>query len=189
MAILIAGVVFWSAAHLLPALLPTVRNKLANKLGEGPYKGLFALDILLALGLIIYGWKTATTTLLYAPPLYGSPIVGFMMLLALVLFVASSAPTNLKRFIRHPQMMAVVLWGAAHLLSNGDSRSVILFGGLSVWALLEMVFISRRDGVWKKPSAKPATADLIVIVIAVIAFAALLNFHSYLFGVDAIAGF
>jgi uncharacterized membrane protein len=189
MAILIAGVAFWSIVHLFPALVPSVRNNLAGKLGEGPYKGLFALDIVIALGLIIYGWKTATPAHLYMPPLYGSPIVSVIMLLALVMFAASSAPTNIKRFVRHPQMLAVLLWAAAHLLSNGDSRSVALFGGLGIWALLEIVFINRRDGTWQKPEASPVTADLIVVIIGVLAYAGLLYFHSNMFGAAVPFGF
>ena len=183
MAILIAGVVFWSVAHLLPAVLPNVRNNLANRLGEGPYKGIFALDILIALGLIVYGWKTAEAGHVYTPPLLGSPIIGLLMLLALILFVASAVPTNIKRFVRHPQMLAVILWGAAHLLSNGDSRSVTLFGGLTAWAVLEMIFINRRDGAWQKPDPSPFASDLMAIVIGAIVFGAVLYFHRTLFGV------
>ncbi len=45
-----------------------------------------------------------------------------------------------------------MVWATAHLLLNGDSRSVLLFGWLGIWALLEIVFISRREGEWvKKP--------------------------------------
>jgi len=72
MTLLIAGVLLWSIAHLFPAVAPGARANLAGKLGAGPYKGLFALDIILALALIIFGWKAATPTAVYAPPLYGS---------------------------------------------------------------------------------------------------------------------
>ena len=189
MAFLIAGVAFWSIVHLFPSLLPTTRTNLASKLGEGPYKGLYALDILIALALIIYGWKSATATHLYTPPLFGSPFIHLLMLLALILFTASSAPTNIKRFIRHPQMVAVVLWGTAHLLSNGDSRSVTLFGGLTVWAVLEIVFFNRRDGAWQKPDFRPVSSDVITVVIGVLAFAALLYFHNDWFGVAPLLRF
>lgn len=183
MALLIAGVVLWSITHLLPSVAPAVRSNLAGKLGEGPYKGLFALDIVIALVLIVYGWKSATAAYVYTPPLFGSPVIHLLMLLALILFAASSAPTNIKRYIRHPQMMAVILWGVAHLLSNGDGRSVTLFGGLTAWAILEMVFINRRDGAWQKPESKPIAADLITVVIGILLFTALLYFHRNLFGV------
>ena len=74
MALLIAGVTLWTLAHLFPAAAPGVRANLAGKFGEGPYKGLFAVDIVIALGLIIYGWKTAIPTTLYAPPVISDKI-------------------------------------------------------------------------------------------------------------------
>ena len=69
MTLLIAGVALWSIAHLFPAAAPDARANLAGRFGEGPYKGLFALDIILALVLIVFGWKAATPTPIYTPPL------------------------------------------------------------------------------------------------------------------------
>jgi len=188
MTMLIAGIVLWSIAHLFKAVAPGSRTRLVDKIGLAPYKGLVTLDIVIALLLIVFGWKMATPVALYAPPLYGSPIPSILVLLAIVLFVTSSTPNNLKRFIRHPQMTAVVLWGAGHLLTNGDNRSVILFGGLVAWAVLEIIFINRRDGQWQKPGAVPLSRDVIVIVIAAAAAVLLVWFHASLFGVPAISG-
>jgi uncharacterized membrane protein len=186
MTLLIAGVALWSFAHLVPAALPGVRGNLVAKFGEGPYKGLFALDIIIALTLIVFGWKAATPTALYAPPLYGSPIPSALLVLAILLMVASSLPNNLKRFVRHPQMASVIFWSAGHLLTNGDNRSIVLFGGFAVWAILEIVFINNRDGEWQKPSSVPLLKDVTIGVITAAVFAALVYFHASLFGVSPI---
>jgi uncharacterized membrane protein len=186
MTLLIAGVVLWSIAHLFPAVAPGVRSNLSARFGEGPYRGLFALDIILALVLIVLGWKAATPIPVYVPPLYGSPIPSILLLLALVLFVTSKTPNNFKRYIRHPQMAAVFFWGVSHLLTNGDSRSLLLFGGLAVWSVLEMFFINRREGAWKKSGSVPLLKDVITVVLAVLVFAGLAYFHGALFGVAAI---
>lgn len=182
MTLLIAGVFLWSVTHLLPAALPTVRTQLAKRLGTGPYRGLFSLDIALSLLLIIFGWRSADAVVLYQPPLPFGPWVMVLMLISLVLFVGSSMPTNIKRQVRHPQMMAVVAWSVAHLLCNGDSRSVVMFGGLGIWALLEILFINRRDGAWARPEPVPHSKDLVVLLAAGITFAALVYFHGTLFG-------
>ena len=186
MTLLIAGVVLWTITHLSPAAVPQVRAHFANKLGEWPYKGLFALDIILALVLIVFGWKAAAPSAIYAPPLYGSPIPSVFLLLAILLFASSSTHNNLRRFVRHPQMTAVVFWSIGHLLVNGDSRSLVLFGGLAIWAVLEMIFINKRDGAWEKPDPVPFVEDLITAAIAAVVFAALVYFHASLFGVSAI---
>ena len=47
------------------------------------------------------------------------------MFVALVLVLASGMPTNLKRVIRHPQLMGVAVWAIAHLLANGAPLRVI----------------------------------------------------------------
>lgn len=187
MAFLIAGVALWSFVHLMPSLAPTVRTKLVGALGPNPYKGLFSFDVILALGLIIWGWKTATPSHVYAPPLAGSIVPGILVAVAFVLMVASTTRNNIKRRVRHPQMTAVILWGAAHLLANGDSRSLVLFGGFTLWALLEIVFINRRDGEWHKPEPQPLSSDLITLVAAALTWAAIAHFHQSLFGVPPLA--
>lgn len=182
MTLLIAGVVLWSVAHLFPAAAPGARANLVAKLGEKAYRGLFALDIILALVLIVFGWKAATPTPVYAPPLFGSPVPSIFLMIAILLFVTSRAPNNIKRFIRHPQLSAVLFWGIGHLLTNGDTRSLLLFGGLSIWAALQIVFINKRDGQWQKPDPVPFLKDAITVVVAATVFAGLLYFHESLFG-------
>jgi uncharacterized membrane protein len=186
MTLLIAGVVLWTVVHLFPAVAPGVRANLVIKLGEGPYKGLFALDILIALGLIVFGWKSASPTAIYVPPLYGSIVPTVLIVIAIFLFVASSMPNNFKRLVRHPQMTAVLFWSTGHLLTNGDSRSLMLFGGLGIWALLEIIFINRRDGSWDKPASVPALKGVITVVVAVVMAAILAHFHADLFGVAVV---
>ncbi len=47
------------------------RDAVANKLGKGPYRGLFSLLILTSLLLIVFGWKAATPSAVYSAPLAG----------------------------------------------------------------------------------------------------------------------
>lgn len=182
MELLIAGILLWSVTHLFPSVARGTRDKLAGALGENLYKGLYSFDILLAVVLIVWGWKAATATAIYNPPLFGSPLILGLMLIAFILFVASGASSNIKRFVRHPQMVGVIAWAIAHLLTNGDSRSIVLFGGLGIWAILEILLINRRDGEWQKPGPVAITADGITLVIGLLAFAAVFYFHGFLFG-------
>ena len=186
MTLLLAGVVLWCAAHLSLSVAPAVRANLAARLGERPFKGLFAIDIVIALVLIVMGWKAATPAAIYAPPLTGNPVPLVILALAILLFVTSKTPNNLKRYIRHPQLSAVLLWGIAHLLTNGDSRSLVLFGGLAIWAILEMIFINRRDGAWSKAASVPVIKDVISVAVAAVVFTMLIYFHESLFGVAVI---
>jgi uncharacterized membrane protein len=183
MSLLIAGLLLFTILHLVPAASPATRARLVDSLGEGPYRGLFSIVIIASLVLIVFGWKAATPTSVYAPPVGGGPVISAMVFAAFVLFVTSKARSNYRRFVRHPQMIAVILWSVAHLLVNGDSRSVLLFGGLGIWAVFEIVLCNKRDGEWRKPDVVPFSADMIVAVIAAAAFGAMFFLHKALFGV------
>ncbi len=188
MSLLIIGVVIWSLTHLFPSVWPGARDRLERKLGENPYRGLFSLVIVGALILIVIGWKRAMPGALYTPPFAASPLISALILIGFILFFASQAPGNIKRVVRHPQMVGTMLWGIAHLLTNGSTRAVALFGGLTFWAIVEVLMCNRRDGKWQKPKPAAIKFDLIPVVIGSVAFAAVLYFHGTLFGVPAIPG-
>jgi len=183
MTVLIAGLLLFSVAHLFPSAMPQARNRLVEKLGFNPYRGLFSLIIIASLVLIVFGWKAASPTGVYAAPLQAGPIVSALVFLAFVLFVASQRKTSIRRFVRHPQMAAALLWSVVHLLVNGDSRSLALFGGLGLWAIVEIVLCNRRDGAWEKPAPVTVAQDAITVAIGAAGFALIWYFHLALFGV------
>ena len=178
------GVLLWSALHLYPSLLPEARGRLIERLGNGRYRGLFALSIVIALVLIVFGWRNTVVEPIYAPPLYGNHLITGMMLLSFILFAAANAPGNIKRILRHPMLAGMALWAGAHLLANGDNRAVVLFGGLGVWAIIAILAINRRDGAWKKPDAVALSRDLMTVVAAAVIFAIVLYFHAAVIGVS-----
>ena len=184
MAMLIAGVLLWIIVHLFPSLMPGMRANHKERLGEGAYKGLFAVDLVIAILLMVFGWRSAEVAMLYTPPLIGIPqVVSVLVFVAFVLMGAANAPTNVKRFLRHPMLTGVAVWGVAHLLANGDSRSVVLFGGLTLWAVVSMVLISRRKGEWVKPEAVGVQKDIVLVVIGAVLTGVVAYFHVYLAGV------
>ena len=137
---LMAGVLLWSAAHLLKRVAPRWRSRLG-----GAGRPLVALSIVGSVVLMILGYQQAE-----GPVWWGrqSGLVGINNLLVLVGFyiIASSLTgAHITRFIRHPQLTAIKLWAVAHLLVNGDLASLILFGGLLIWAVLAVVLINRQE--------------------------------------------
>ena len=110
-------------------------------------------------------------------PLHLLVLVGF------ILFFAAYPPTNVKRLLRHPQLTGVALWGVGHLFANGESRSIVLFGGLTLWAIAEIVVINRRDGARDKPAPVPAKNDVILAGGGIVAYVVVVAAHQWLFGV------
>ena len=185
---LLLGVLAWSATHLLPSAGVPVRAGLIERLGEDRYKGLFALTILLSIVLMVLGWRSAEPVHLYAPPGWSRLAANVLMVVALVLFAASGLTTNLKRVLRHPQLTGAATWAGAHLLANGDSRSLVLFGGIGLWAVVAMLLINRRDGAWEKPEPQPMSADLKPLIAGVVAFVVVYLAHPWIAGVSPAPG-
>ena len=186
MALLIAGLALWSVTHLFPAAAPGARDNLSKTLGENPYRGVFSLLILAALLMIVFGWKSAVPSAIYVPPMGSGIVPSLLVLFGLIIFFASQTGGHTKRLIRHPQMTGVLFWSVAHLLVNGDSRSVSLFAGFAVWALLEIVLINRREGPRVDRPAASLRQDLVAIVIGGAVFALVGHFHLQLFGVSVV---
>ncbi len=183
MALLLAGVTLFCVVHLFPALAPASRDNLTFKIGENAYKGVYSLLVLAGLVLIVFGWKSTVPRPVYTPLLAPGVLPSVLVFVGLVLFFAARLGGYLKRVLRHPQMIGTMLWAVSHLLTNGDSRSVILFGSLLFWAALEIVLCNRRDGPRAELPAASARHDVIAVAVGAAAFALLGHFHVRLFGV------
>lgn len=177
------GVLLFGLVHLFPALSPTLRSRAVRRLGEKPYKALFAFALVAALVLIVGGWKQASPAPLYVPPAWGAIAALLVMLPAAVLFPSPYLPNNLRRTLRHPQLTAVTLWGIGHLLANGEARAVLLFGGLAAWSVAQMLLINRREGPRALPEPAPWSRDLALTALGGALFVALLYVHGAWFGV------
>ena len=85
---------------------------------------------------------------------------------------------------RIPMLAGVAIWAAGHLLVNGTSRAIVLFGGLGVWALLEILLINRRDGAYEKPEKPGFSEELKGMFISAGILLIVLFLHPYFAGVS-----
>jgi uncharacterized membrane protein len=182
MLMLVLGMLLFAGVHFIPSVAPSLKAGAMRRFGEGPYKGTFSLLLLVAFALIIVGWRSVEPVPVYPPP--GTLHVFALGLLgiAFLLMAASARNSRLRLLIRHPQLTGVALWGIAHLLLNGDNRSLVLFGGMALWAVLEMVAINRRDGVWIKGTPPSWGAELVTLCIAAITVAVVVFIHPWISG-------
>lgn len=179
MLLLLTGLFLWTLVHFLPVFAPNVRKKLINAIGAGPYKGLFSLSLICAIALIINGWQN-TAEEFYFPQMVGVRELSFILVfVGVVFFVASGVRSNIKRYFRHPQLNGVMLWAFAHILSNGQLKAFIIFGGLMVWAVLMKIGINKRNGPWEKPEAVRYGQDVQVALVATVSYGLLIYLHQY----------
>jgi len=183
MTTLVAGLALFIALHLTPFIGRKARSSLRGSIGHGPYVGLFSLLSLGSFVLMVLGWKAADINIVYVAPAWGRSASYLLTVIGLVLFITSTAPTNIRRWLRHPQLIGVSLWGVGHLLANGESRSIVLFGGMTLFSLLAMALSNRRDAVWEKIDPVAGSKNAVVLVIGLIVSAALYYFHGAISGI------
>ena len=174
MAYLTLGLILWTAAHLFKRVAPDLRARMGTA-----GKGLVAVAILAALGLMIVGYRQAAFVNLWFPPAWTVHLNNLMMLAAVFVYGMSATKGRLRGTMRHPQLTAVKIWAVAHLLVNGDLASLILFGGLLAWAVLEVVVINRAEA-WVRPAPGPAKKDVLLVVITLVLYAAMTAIHAWL---------
>ncbi|WP_373492512.1 NnrU family protein [Parasphingorhabdus sp.] len=184
MTILAAGVLLWSIVHLMKSVTPGLRASIQGAIGEGPHKGLAALLLLTSVGLMIYGWRTTPAEFVYDAPGWGRHLNMLLMIIAIYLIGVSQGKSRVKQWIRHPMLTGVLVWAVGHLIANGDNKSLVLFGGLGLWALISIVTVSRNEGAWVKPPqlATPGR-EVISVVIALVLYAILFGAHRFIAGV------
>ena len=145
---LILGLVLFLGVHSLRIVAEGWRNRTRARLGPGPWKGLYTLLSLAGLALIVWGFgqARAAPVPLWTTPLWTRHLAGLLMWFALVLLAAAYVPGNqIKARLQHPMVLAVKLWGLAHLLANNTLADLLLFGSFTLWAVFNFRAARQRD--------------------------------------------
>jgi uncharacterized membrane protein len=186
MTYLIAGVLIWSLLHFMPAVPIKLRANFISKTSGNVYKALAGILIIVSIVLMVVGWKAMPRDLTFTPFSWGDQACFVLMLLASVMFFAPYVRNSISNLVRHPQLVGLVFWGVGHILATGQMRSLVLFGGLSVWAIIEIMLLNRRDGAWKKPGPVSMKANIKLLVTGAGFFLIFVFTHLSLFGVPAL---
>jgi len=164
MTLLVLGVLLWAGAHFFKRAMPGVREPMGDK-----GKGIVALLLVLSIVLMTLGYRSAEVTdTLWSTPSFAKHINNLVVLIAI--FMMSPAPRKGKLLngVRHPMLIGFALWAGAHLWVNPDMPSVVLFGGLLVWSLLEIVIINRAEGPWEPTERGSIAKDGMFLVASII---------------------
>ncbi|MCA8889718.1 MAG: NnrU family protein [Parvularculaceae bacterium] len=178
------GLLVFFGAHLWAALARGSRARVIDRLGAMPFKGVFSLVSLAGFALIIIGWRGADAGLLYAPPAFLRHVTYLLMLVALVCLVAAYLPGGrIAATLKHPMLVGVKFWALAHLLSNGEVRSVVLFGSFLAFAVIDRIAVKKRAEPTR--AAGPLINDGVAIIVGAAVWAAIyFGLHPYIAGVS-----
>ncbi len=190
MAILIVGIVIFFAIHSVSIINAPWRDRTAARIGDWPWKGLYALVSLAGFVLIVWGYGLAREVPLnlYFPPAWLRHVSLVLLVLVFPLLLAAYLPGRIRSVTRHPMLTATKVWAFAHLLANGTLADVVLFGSFLAWAVVDRISLKRRAP-RPIPSAPPsAFNDMIAIVAGLALYAVfLMGLHVWLIGVSPLA--
>lgn len=187
----VTGLVIFFGVHLFSALRSRAPGSdIREKMGYGPYMGLYSLVSLISFALIVYGFGAARGAgILYAPPTWLAHINLLLTIPALILLIASQVPAGyIKKATKHPMLLAVKLWALGHLLANGELNSVLLFGSFLAYAIFDRIMVKRRGDNGPGPDVTLSPMmDVVSVIGGLGVWAAIaLWLHPILFGVNAI---
>jgi len=221
MTLLIFVAILWVFLHV-GVSGTRLRDAVVARIGEKAFMVTFSVLSLVLIVLLVIAWRGAETTYLWAAPAWLRWILALAMLPAFVLFMAShkrnptavgnrglaEEPRGIQRITRHPMLWSFAIWGAVHVIGNGDTAALVFFGTFLVTALAGMPSIDaklarRFPDAWPALAAKTSIIPFAAIaagrnrlvlseigwmppVVGVILWAAILHFHRSFFGVPVL---
>jgi uncharacterized membrane protein len=184
--IMILGLALFLGGHTFVSFR-TERAAAVARLGEGPYKGLFALLALVGIILIVYGfadYRAAGPIPVWSPPTWTRHLAAALVWPAVILVTAAYIRGDIESKLKHPMLAGVKLWAVAHLIANGDLGGIILFGSILAWAVYDRITLKRRTDPGSPPIPNGGRRnDIIAVVVGTILYLVLgLWFHPYVIG-------
>lgn len=183
MTLLYIGIILFGGLHLFSILLPAQRDALKARLGEKPWKGLYALVTLAGLGFLIAGFLRSRSgplaaDWLYVPADWTRHLTMLLVLLAFILLGASHGKGYIKTWVRNPMSLGIAFWATGHLLANGKRTDVYLFGTFLVVAIADILLSEIRG---KRPTHQPQLrSDVIAVIVGMVLYVIFLfGFHPY----------
>ena len=175
------GIGLFFGLHVMPSL-PNLRDRLIGSMGKNRYKGTYALISLIGLILIAIGYTRMDYHALWTSPDWASHLALMVMPLVFVLWIAAELRGHIRKKFKHPMMTGVLLWALVHLLNNGDSASLYLFGSFALFSVFAIISSNRRG---KLPDYASASSmhDVRAVGVGIVLFAGVLWAHEFLFGI------
>ena len=179
MIMLVLGVGLLAALHL-----PQVKAAITARAGQSGHGLVFGAVSIVSLALIVWGWRLSGFVPVYEPPVWGRHAnfaLSFLAFLCLGIFLFRG---RLRQLLRFPMGIAIALWSVGHLLANDDLRSLILFGGLLLSAIL-LIAVRMKQGAGPSPETRSGH-DLLSLLAGAALYGVMTQLHGVLIGVPVL---
>lgn len=186
MSILILGLLILLLGHSVQ-MAPALHAGLQQKFGRNLYRGLYSVVAVIGVALVIEGfgrYRADGMIPIWDPPMGMKHLNLFLMFFAFIALAASQLPRGfIKVRLKHPMLVGLKAWAFGHLLANGDLGSMILFGSILAWAVVNRISFRWRPA-GAEPPAPRIFGDVLAVGAGVIAYVAMLFLHPILIGVS-----
>ena len=216
--------------HFLFSSTP-LRGVVVGRIGEGPFRGIYSVVALASIVWMSSSYNDAVpgreVYWLGAGGHYAALVLVFLALILVVGGLSTKNPTmagteggferddivkGILRVSRNPFLWGTGVWGAAHLLANGDMASLVMFGGLTLLAVagsaaIDAKYRAREPETFARFAAVTSNLPFAAILggsqslgravvefgwwrlaIVIALYAAIVHLHTWAFGVPAWPG-
>ena len=105
-------------------------------------------SVLSVLGLVLivhgYGEVGDTSGVLYVAPLWLKHLMVVLLFPVFPLLLSAYLPGRIKAVTKHPMLLATKIWALFHIVATGSIASVVLFGAMLTWAIIDRVSMNGR---------------------------------------------
>ena len=188
MTYLILGLILFLGIHSVRIFANGFRARSIERIGPNAWKGIYTLVSLAGFALLCYGYglSRGEPGVIWNPPTWTRHVTALFMLVSFILLAAAYVKGNrIKARVGHPMVLGVKVWAFAHLLSNGRTGDVVLFGAFLAWAVADYISSRRRDrAAGTVYITLGASRDAIVVVAGIVGYVVFaLWLHFWLIGV------
>ena len=189
LAILVLGLAVFFAPHVFTTCRGARHDAIA-RMGENAYKVVYSIISFAGLALIVYGYAHYRATGwidIWYPPAWTRHVTVALVWPSIIMIAAAYSPGRIKTVLKHPMLAGIKLWALAHLISNGDLGSIVLFGSFLAYAVFDRITLKRRTDPGAPPIQAGGVRNDVIAVIAGTVIYLLLGwfFHPYVIGVPA----
>lgn len=163
---LVIGLLLFLGVHSVAIIAPAWRDGMVARLGDATWKALFTVCAVIGFVLLVHGYGLARSDpqVLYNTPPFMRHVAALLMLPVFPLLLAAYLPGRIKTAVKHPMLTATKAWALSHLLVNGTTADVLLFGGFLAWAVLARISASKRPQVAVRGAPASIRNDVIAVV-------------------------
>jgi uncharacterized membrane protein len=184
---LYAGILLFGGLHLWSIFCPVMRNRIFERFGEQVYKSGYSIASLVGLILIGIGYMQTKDLgfYLYNPSAGAKHVTMFLVLIGFILIASNGGKGYIRKWVKHPFSIGAGFWASGHLISNGETGVVLIFGMFLVISILDVAFAVSRG---KMPNHNPEIKRDVIAVVAGLAIYALMLFvfHPYVLGIRVV---